>query len=67
MFVNSYYDIKRMNGYSEDSIQTKKKSLEGVLVPLTYSFNEVFLSKAGFKSIDCFWKCLNFCGWIAIK
>ena len=67
MFVNSYYDIKRMNGYSEDAIQTKKKSLEGVLVPLTFSFNEALLSKAGFKSIDCFWKCLNFCGWIAIK
>lgn len=67
MFVNAYYDIKRMNGYSEEAIQIKKKSLEGVLVPLTYSFNKELLSQAGFKTVDCFWKCLNFCGWIAIK
>ena len=42
-------------------------SLEGVLVPVTASWNEELLAKAGFKQIDCFWRWMNFAGWIAIK
>lgn len=29
--------------------------------------NEDLLRMTGFKKIDCFWRCLNFAGWIAIK
>lgn len=67
ILVNEYYNIKRYNGYSEELIQNKRKSLEGVLVPLTSDFNEHLLTKCGFKEIDCFWRCLNFCAWVAIK
>lgn len=67
ILVNEYYNIKRENGYSDELIKNKRKSLEGVLVPLTYDFNEHLLTMCGFKEIDCFWRCLNFCAWVAIK
>lgn len=67
LLVDEYYDIKKENGYSQELIQAKRKSLEGVLVPLTASFNEQMLRECGFRKIDTFWRCLNFCGWIAIK
>lgn len=67
LMVDNYYAIKRNNGYSDEQIYSKKKSLEGVLVPVTAEANESFLRKAGFKYVDCFWRCLNFCGWLAVK
>ena len=67
ILVNEYYNIKRENGYSDELIKNKRKSLEGVLVPLTSDFNEHLLTMCGFKEIDCFWRCLNFCAWVAIK
>lgn len=67
LFVKEYYDIKKDNGYTQEQIANKRKSLEGVLVPLTASFNEHLLHQVGFKYVDCFFRCLNFSGWIAIK
>lgn len=67
ILVEEYYNIKRENGYTNELIQNKRKSLEGVLVPLTACFNEHIMSMCGFKKIDCFWRCLNFCAWLAIK
>lgn len=67
ILVGEYYNIKREHGYTEELIQNKRKSLEGVLVPLTTDFNEHLLTMCGFKEIDCFWRCLNFCAWVAIK
>ena len=65
--VEEYYDMKRNNQYTEEQIKAKRKSLEGVLVPITAKWNEELLESAGFSQIDCFWRCLNFAGWIAIK
>jgi tRNA (cmo5U34)-methyltransferase len=65
--VDLYYDMKREHGYTEDQIQRKRMSLEGVLVPVTTRWNEELLSMAGFRQIDCFWRWMNFAGWIAIK
>lgn len=67
LFVKEYYNLKKDNGYTQEQIANKRKSLEGVLVPLTSSFNEHLLHQVGFKYIDCFFRCLNFAGWIAIK
>jgi tRNA (cmo5U34)-methyltransferase len=67
LFVEEYYSMKKENGYTQEQISNKRKSLEGVLVPLTASFNEHLLHQAGFKYVDCFYRHLNFCGWIAIK
>lgn len=67
IFVDEYYNIKKDNGYTQELIAAKRKSLEGVLVPITAHFNEELLRIVGFKKIDCFWRCLNFAGWVAIK
>jgi len=61
-----YEDSKQRNGYSRESIEAKRSSLEHVLVPLTAEWNEDLLRTAGFV-VEPFWRRLNFCGWIAIK
>lgn len=66
-FVDIYYKLKTNNGYSEEEIQRKKLALEGVLVPVTAKWNEELLKMSGFSQVDCFWRCLNFSGWVAIK
>ena len=67
LMVDCYYDMKRENGYTEDQIQRKRLSLEGVLVPVTAAWNEELLRMAGFRTVDCFWRWMNFAGWIAVK
>lgn len=67
VFNDIYYDMKRENQYTEEQIAEKRKSLEGILCPLTEEMNVSMLRMAGFRKIDTFWKHLNFCGIIAIK
>ena len=67
LFVNNYYDMKRDNGYSQEQIDRKRLSLEGVLVPVTNDWNIDLLKQAGFKEVDVFWRWMNFVGYIAIK
>lgn len=66
-FVHQYHSMKAKNGYSEEEIARKKLSLEGVLVPATSKWNEDLLRQAGFRYVDCFWRWMNFAGWVAIK
>jgi tRNA (cmo5U34)-methyltransferase len=66
-FVDLFLEIKRQNGYSQGEIDRKRMSLEGVLVPVTARWNEELLREEGFASVDCFWRHLNFAGWVAIK
>lgn len=67
LFVKNYYRLKEQNGYTKEQIEGKKKSLEGVLVPLKDDYNKELLKQAGFEVIDTFWKWGNFTGYIAIK
>lgn len=67
LFVKEYYDLKKKNGYSEEQIERKRLSLEGVLVPITSDWNKSLLQQAGFRQIDDFWRYMNFVGYIAIK
>ena len=67
MMVDLYYDQKRRNGYTEDQIERKRLSLQGVLVPVTAAWNEELLRMAGFREVDCFWRWMNFAAWLAIK
>lgn len=62
-----YYGHKRRMGYTDEEIDRKRLSLEGVLVPVTAAWNQQMLEHAGFEHVECFWRCLNFCGWMAIK
>ena len=65
--VDVYYSMKRENGYSDEQIQRKRMALEGVLVPVTASWNEALVQQAGFRQVDCFWRWMNFAGWLAVK
>lgn len=66
VFVNRYLRMKAEHGYTAEEIERKRLALEGVLVPLTARENEERLRSAGFRSVDCFWRWLNFAGWIAV-
>ena len=65
--VETYYSLKREQGYSTEEIERKRLSLEGVLVPVTARWNEELLRGAGFREVDCFWRWMNFAGWVAVK
>lgn len=67
LMVATYLEAKAQNGYSQESIDRKRLSLEGVLVPVTAEMNEMFLRRAGFAQVDCFWRWMNFAGWVAVK
>lgn len=67
IMVEEYYGMKSRNGYSYEDIKRKRAALEGVLVPMTAAWNEDMLRTVGFKQVDCFYRNLNFAGWIAIK
>ena len=67
IMVESYYRLKSAHGYSQEEIERKRLSLEGVLVPVTARWNEELLYMAGFRQVDCFWRWMNFAGWVAVK
>ena len=66
-FTDLYLGMKAENGYTAEQIDRKRASLEGVLVPVTARWNEELLHSAGFARVECFWRWLNFAGWIAVK
>ena len=65
--VSIYHDHKRDMGYTDEQIERKRLSLEGVMVPLTAQWNEKIMQNSGFREIECFWRWINFAGWVAIK
>ena len=67
-YINQlYYDFKILNGFTEQEIIAKTKSLKGVLEPFTSEENLNFLRRAGFKDFVTIQKKLNFEGFLAIK
>ena len=67
LMVDLYYEMKRENGYTDEQIMSKRRSLENVLSPLKADWSVDMMRTAGFRQVDMFWRCLNFCGWIAVK
>ncbi len=67
VMVNRYLRMKADNGYTQEEIDRKRLSLEGALVPLTAQWNEELLRRCGFQHVDCFWRWMNFAGWVAVK
>jgi tRNA (cmo5U34)-methyltransferase len=67
LLMENYYSLKSANGYSQEEIERKRLSLEGVLVPVTARWNEELLRMAGFPQVDCFWRWMNFAAWVAVK
>jgi tRNA (cmo5U34)-methyltransferase len=67
LLVDLHHAMKAEHGYSGEAIARKRASLEGVLVPVTARWNEELLTAAGFHHVECFWRCLNFAGWVAVR
>jgi tRNA (cmo5U34)-methyltransferase len=67
MLDDIYLRFKAQNGYSQEEIARKKLSLEGVLVPLDAGQNQTLLQESGFRSVECFWRWMNFGAWVAVK
>jgi tRNA (cmo5U34)-methyltransferase len=67
VMIDIYHGRKKAAGYSDNEVERKRLALEGVLVPVTASWNEDLLRGAGFNQVDCFWRWMNFAGWIAVK
>lgn len=67
LLVEKYLAGKAAAGYTQEQIDRKKLSLEGVLVPVTAAWNEELLKMSGFRQVDCFWRNLCFAGWVAVK
>jgi tRNA (cmo5U34)-methyltransferase len=67
LMTAEYLAMKSRNDYTQEQIDRKRLSLEGVLVPVTSRWNEELLRQAGFRDIDCFWRWMNFSGWVAVK
>lgn len=62
-----YLAFKRRNRYTEEQIARKRASLEGVLVSQTADANVAMLRGVGFSAVDCYYRWLNFAGWVAVR
>ena len=67
IFVGCYYDFKKDNGFNEEEILNKSKSLRSVIQPLEEKENTDMLKSVGFEQVEIFFKWFNFIGIIAIK
>jgi len=67
LYIQHYYEFKQRNGYSNMEIAQKREALENVLIPYRLEENDEMLRRAGFRSVDVFFKWYNFCGLIALK
>jgi len=62
----AHYDYKSKS-FTEAEILGKQKQLRRIMKPRTQEENESELLKAGFKTVELFFKTLNFCAWLCIK
>jgi len=67
LYIEHYLRLKRSRGYSDVEVQRKREALENVLVPYRVEENREMLERAGFRSIDLFFRWLNFACWVALK
>ena len=62
-----YTEFKLSQGFSEEQIINKSKSLKGILEPFSSKGNLDLLKRAGFKDIVTVFKYGNFEGFLSIK
>lgn len=67
LVVEKYYAMKLEHGYSIESIETKKRALNGYMDIDSIAETEARLAAAGFSSVNEYWRALNFSGFIAVK
>ena len=65
--IDFHHQFKRDRGYSNLEISKKREALENVLIPWTVEENQSLIKKAGFQTVDLFFKWNNFAGFIALN
>ena len=65
--IDTYYDYKKVQGYSEYEIVQKREALENVLIPYTEEENVQMLKEAGFSHCESVFKWVNFETFVARK
>ena len=65
--IDTYYDYKKVQGYSEYEIVQKREALENVLIPYTEEENIQMLQEAGFSHCESIFKWVNFETFVARK
>ncbi len=67
LYIDYYHDYKRQQHYSDQEIANKREALENVLIPYRVDENIELLKRAGFQTVDTFFKWFNWAGFIAVK
>lgn len=67
IMIDLHHDFKQRQGYSKLEIARKRTALENVLIPLTLEENVNMLKKAGFSTVETYFKWYNFSSVIAVK
>ena len=67
ILTSLYHEFKENNGFSIKEIDTKAKSLRGVLEPFSDLGNIGLIKRAGFTDIQPVFQYLNFKGYMCIK
>lgn len=67
MLTSLYHEFKENNGFSIKEIDSKAKSLRGVLEPFSDYGNIGLIKRAGFVDIQPVFQYLNFKGYLCIK
>ena len=65
--IDTYYEYKKEQGYSEYEIAQKREALENVLIPFTIEENIQMCKDAGFRSVDTIFQWANFVTFVAKK
>ncbi|MBU1566320.1 MAG: carboxy-S-adenosyl-L-methionine synthase CmoA [Proteobacteria bacterium] len=66
-YIAIYHQFKKSRGYSELEIAKKREALENVLIPFSVDENKAMLIKAGFTSVETYFRWFNFASFVAVK
>jgi len=66
-YIAIYHEFKKSRGYSELEIAKKREALENILIPFSVDENKAMLTKAGFASVETYFRWFNFASFVAVK
>ena len=59
--------IEDIQASIQEAIEPREEKPMKQATPETALIKKELLSQEGFTSVDCFWRHLNFAGWVAVK
>ena len=66
-FIDSYYEFKRLQGYSDAEIVRKREALENVLIPYRLEEDQELFRRNGFEIVETFFQWFNFASFLCLK